>query len=81
MIVIVENISDRAMNRLMKNPLGDKVVWIGIREKGEVDVCLDDDRYSIFTGRLFDKREYVEIKHEEHAFVVMTGEFDRVIVE
>lgn len=81
MVVVIEAISDRALARMMKNPLGTKLAWVGIRGDGETDVCLQEDRYAIYTGRLFDGREYVEIKHQEHAYVVMTGEFNRVIVE
>lgn len=85
MIIIIEGISTKALNRLTKNPLGDEIAWIEVEGKGEdiknINVCLSDERYTLFTGTLFDKRDYVEIRHYDHAYVLMTGEFNRVIVE
>lgn len=81
MELLVENISEKAIRRLSKNALASKVSWIGIREKGETDVSFEDDRYAIYTGRLVDGRDYVEIRHQEMAFVIMSGDFNRVIVE
>lgn len=81
MVVVIEGISDRALRRLLKNPLAQKIMYVGITNKGETDVCMQDDRYALYTGSLFDKRDYVELKYQEHAYVIMTGEFNRVIVE
>lgn len=81
MIVVIEAIENRALRRLLKNPLAQKMAVVGVNQYGECDVYMQDERYAIYTGSLFDKRDYVEIKHQEHAFVIMTGEFKRVIVE
>lgn len=81
MVVVIESIEDRALRRLMRNPLAKMIAYVGVKGDGEVDVCMQDDRYAVYTGCLFDKRDYVELKHQEHAYVIMTGEFKRVIVE
>ena len=81
MVVVIEGISEKGLARLLKNPLARNIMWVGVRGDGETDVCFQEDRWAVYTGRLFDGRDYVEIKHQEHAFVIMTGEFNRVIVE
>jgi len=81
MTIIVEGISDKALKRLMRNSIANKVDWAGIRLDGETDVCFGEGRYVIYTGKLFDGREYIEIKSHDKAFVLMCKEYNRVIVE
>ena len=80
MTIIIENIGNKALNRLSKNKVGDKVSFAGIREKGIIDVGFEDDNYKIESGRMFDDREYIIISHKKARFAIFTGDFDRVIV-